>query len=50
MSTILCIGKEEKTGRNQKNNFKNIEAIKDFYQQNPTQKVGKIIRFIKNEL
>ena len=27
MSTILCIGKEEKTGRNQKNNFKNIENI-----------------------
>ena len=43
MSTILCIGKEEKTGRNQKNNFKNIEAIKDFYQQNPTEKLGKII-------
>ena len=47
MSTILCIGKEEKTGRNQKNNFKNIEAIKDFYQQNPTEKVGKIIGLLK---
>ena len=43
MSTILCIGKEEKTGRNQKNNFKNIEDIKASYQQNPTEKVGKII-------
>ena len=47
MSTILCIGKEEKTGRNQKNNFKNIEAIKASYQQNPTEKVGKIIGLLK---
>ena len=47
MSTILCIGKEEKTGRNQKNNFTNIEDIKDSYQQNPTEKVGKIIGLLK---
>ena len=47
MSTILCIGKEEKTGRNQKNNFKNIEDIKASYQQNPTEKVGKIIGLLK---
>ena len=47
MSTILCIGKEEKTGRNQKNNLKNIEDIKASYQQNPTEKVGKIIGLLK---
>lgn len=43
MSTILCIGKEEKTGKNQMNNYENIKAIKAFYQQNHTEKVGKII-------
>jgi len=47
MSTILCIGKEKEKGKNQMNNYENIEAIKAFYQQNPTEKVGKIISLLE---
>jgi len=47
MSTILCIGKEKEKGKNQMNNYENIEAIKAFYQQNPTEKIGKIISLLE---
>ena len=44
MSAILCLGKEEDNKR--KENYENIEAIKNFYKENPNKNVGKIIKLL----
>ena len=44
MSAILCLGKEEDNKR--KENYENIEAIKNFYKENPKKNVGKIIKLL----
>ena len=44
MSAILCLGKEEDNKR--KENYENIEAIKNFYKENPNKSVGKVIKLL----
>ena len=44
MSAIPCLGKEEDNKR--KENYENIEAIKNFYKENPNKNVGKIIKLL----
>lgn len=45
MSKILCFGRETKNL--QKKNYKNIQAIREFYKTNPTETVGKIMRLLE---